>query len=120
LPTTSKAANPVWIPAALAWDGLLILGVVGLARSRLPLRDWLFPLCVMGGTLAALIAIPGDPGNAERHRATQTVPLLLVLASGILASRARAASIAGPPLSNATSMPTSATTAAASSTRSAR
>jgi hypothetical protein len=120
LPTTSKAANAVWIPAALAWDGLLVFGVLGLARSTLPVREWLFPLCVIGGTIAALIAIPGDPGNAERHRATQTVPLLLVLASGLLASRAWATSLAGRPVTSATSMPASATTAVSSSRRSAR
>jgi len=120
LPTTSKAANLVWIPAALAWDGLLILGVVGLVRTRLPLRDWLFPLCVIGGTLAALIAIPGDPGNAERHRATQTVPLLLVLASGFLASRRFAVSMNGRPVNRASSMPARATTTVSSSRRSAR
>ena len=120
LPSTSKAPSLAWVAAALAWDVLLLLGISGLVRSRLNLREWIFPLSVIAGTIVALVAIPGDPGNAERHRATQTVPLLLVLASGLLASRARAASIAGPPLSNATSMPTSATTAAASSTRSAR
>jgi hypothetical protein len=120
LPTTTKAANLVWIPAALAWDVLVLAGVLGTIRSRLPVRDWLFPLCVIGGTIAALIAIPGDPGNAERHRATQTVPLLLVLASGLLASRAFATSVAGRPVKSATSMPARATTAVSSSRRSAR
>jgi hypothetical protein len=120
LPATSKPPNAVWVAAAVTWDGLLVLGVLGLIRSRLQLRDWLFPLCVMGGTIVALMAIPGDPGNAERHRATQTLPLLLVVASGVVGSRGWATSIAGRPLSNATSMPISATTAVASSTRSAR
>jgi len=120
LTTTTKAANLVWIPAALAWDGLLVVGVLGVVRSRLPVRDWLFPLCVIGGTIAALIAIPGDPGNAERHRATQTVPLLLVLASGFLASRALATSKAGRRVKSATSVPARATTAVSSSRRSAR
>jgi hypothetical protein len=110
----------VWIPAALAWDGLFVLGLLGLIRSRLPVRDWLFPLCVIGGTLAALIAIPGDPGNAERHRATQTVPLLLVLATGLVVSRTWATSFAGRPVTRARSMPSRATTAVSSSRRSAR
>jgi hypothetical protein len=120
LPTTTRAANLVWIPAALAWDGLFVLGLLGLIRSRLPVRDWLFPLCVIGGTLAALIAIPGDPGNAERHRATQTVPLLLVLATGLVVSRTWATSFAGRPVTRARSMPSRATTAVSSSRRSAR
>jgi len=120
LPTTTKAANLVWIPAALAWDGLVVVGILGVMRSRLPVRDWLFPLCVIGGTIAALIAIPGDPGNAERHRATQTVPLLLVLASGLLASRALASCKPGRPVKTAASMPAGATTAVGSSTRSVR
>jgi hypothetical protein len=120
LPTTTKAANLVWIPAALAWDVLVLAGVLGTIRSRLPVRDWLFPLCVIGGTIAALIAIPGDPGNAERHRATQTVPMLLVLASGLLASRAVATSRAGRPAKSATSAPARATTAVGSGRRSER
>jgi len=120
LPTTTRAVNLVWVPAALAWDGLLVLGVLGLVRSRLLLRDWLFPLCVIGGTIAALIAIPGDPGNAERHRATQTVPLLLVLASGFLASRRFAIAMAGRPVNSLATMPANATTTVGSGRRSAR
>jgi hypothetical protein len=120
LPTTSKPPSPAWIAAALAWDGLLALGIFGLVRSRLNAREWLIPLVVLAGTIMALVAIPGDPGNAERHRATQTVPLLLVLASGVLSSRPRATSMTGGPLSSATNMPTSATTAVTSSRRSAR
>ena len=76
LPGTSEDANVAWIAAAIAWDVLLVFGVVGLVRGRLNLRDWLYPACVILGTLAALTAIPGAPGNAERHRATQTVPVL--------------------------------------------
>ena len=48
--------------------------VIGLVSARLSLREWLLPLCVVAGTIAALVAIPGDPGNAERHRATQAAP----------------------------------------------
>jgi hypothetical protein len=120
LPGTSEDANAAWIAAAIAWDVLLVFGVVGLVRSRLSLRDWLFPACVIVGTLGALTAIPGAPGNAERHRATQTVPVLLVFASGIVCSRARLAALAGGVTSRPTSMPTSATTAVASSSRSLR
>lgn len=120
LPATSKPPSLVWVASALAWDVLLVAGALGLALSRLTLRQWLFPLCVVVGTIAALVAIPGDPGNAERHRATQTVPLLLVFASGLLSSRAWARSSAGRPVPIANNIPTSATTAVASNRRSAR
>jgi hypothetical protein len=119
LPGTSAEANVAWIAAAVAWDVLLLFGVVGLVRGRLNLRDWLYPAVVILGTLGALTAIPGAPGNAERHRATQTVPVLLVFASGIVCSRARLRALAGGVTSSPTSMPTSATTAVASSSRSA-
>jgi hypothetical protein len=120
LPTTSKPPSLLWIGSALAWDGLLLWGVLGALRGRLPVRDWLFVMSIVLGTVAALVVIPGDPGNAERHRATQTLPLLFVLASGALPSRARATSVAGPPVTNASNIPTRQTTAAASSRRSAR
>ena len=73
-----------------------------------------------GGTIAALSIIPGAPGNAERHRATQTVPLLLVLASEVLASRGRVPWLAGRAVTRPTSMPSNATTAVVSSRRSLR
>jgi hypothetical protein len=119
LPGTSEEANAAWIAAAVAWDVLLLFGVVGLVRGQLNLRDWLYPAVVILGTLGALTAIPGAPGNAERHRANQTVPVLLVFASGIVCSRARLRALAGGVTSSPTSMPTSATTAVASSSRSA-
>jgi Dolichyl-phosphate-mannose-protein mannosyltransferase len=121
LPTTDEAPSLAWIGAALAWDGLVVVAAFGLLRSRLSLRNWLYPLCVVVGTVAALSAIPGAPGNAERHRATQTLPLLIVFASGILvASRARVTALAGRAVTSPTSMPTSASTAVASNSRSDR
>jgi hypothetical protein len=58
--------------------------------------------------------------SSERHRATQLVPLLLVLASGLLTSRAWASSMAGQPVHSGESMPTSANAAFASGKRSAQ
>src|SRR5436305_747543 len=48
LPSTDKSPNLSWIGAALIWDSLLVLGILGLIRSRLSVREWLFPLCVIG------------------------------------------------------------------------
>jgi hypothetical protein len=112
--------NLGWIGAALTWDALLLAAVVGVAHTRLGARSWLFPLCVTLGTVLALLVIPGAPGNAERHRATQTVPLLLVLASGLVASRARSSAMVGRAMASPASIPASATTAVASSSRSDR
>jgi hypothetical protein len=83
--TTSDPSSPVWIALALIWDALLVLAVIGVVRRRLSPREWLFPLCILGGTVLALIAVPGAPGNADRHRSTQTVPLLVVFAAGLVA-----------------------------------
>jgi hypothetical protein len=121
LPTTSEAPNPAWIVAALSWDVLLIVGVIGLRVGRLPLREWLYPLFVTVGTVVALSAIPGAPGNAERHRATQTIPLLLVLASGVLVSaRLPSFAVEGRAIARPRSMPARPSTAVASSRRSPR
>jgi hypothetical protein len=90
LSTTSEPSSPVWIATALAWDALLISAALATVRLRVGPQEWLFPLCIVGVTVLALIAVPGAPGNGDRHRATQTVPLLLVLASGLLWSRAGA------------------------------
>jgi hypothetical protein len=80
----SDPSSPLWIVSALIWDALLVLAALGVVQRRLPAREWLFALCVVAGTVLALVTVPGAPGNADRHRATQTVPLLLVLASGLL------------------------------------
>jgi hypothetical protein len=92
---TSGTADPSgagWTIEALAWDLLFLLAVAGGLRAGVPLRDWIYPACIVLGTATALIAVPGAPGNDDRHRASQTIPLLLVFASGWLASR-RAAKI---------------------------
>jgi hypothetical protein len=86
---TAGPSSPAWIAAALAWDALLVLAAVGVVRLRVGAREWLFPLCVMTATLLALVAIPGAPANADRHRTTQTLPLLAVLASGLAGARRR-------------------------------
>jgi hypothetical protein len=84
LPDTGEAPNVGWLGSALLWDVLFVLAALGIKRTRLEMREWIFPLCVTLGTIAALSSIPGAPGNAERHRATQTLPALLVLATGLL------------------------------------
>jgi hypothetical protein len=118
LPEPGDQLNVGWVAAALAWDVLLVVAILGVRRTWLPAREWIFPLCVTVVTLAALSAIPGAPGNAERHRATQTVPLLLVLASGVVASRARSSAPDGRAAISATNMPTRATAATPSVRRS--
>jgi hypothetical protein len=89
---TSDAGDPGgmgWTVDALAWDVLFVIAVAGGIRARVPLRDWVFPACIVLGTAAALIAVPGAPGNDDRHRASQTIPLVLVFATGWLAQRRR-------------------------------
>jgi hypothetical protein len=118
--TTADANSPVWVANALLWDVLACVALVAAWRTRVGLREWLFPLCVVGGTVLALVAIPGAPGNADRHRTTQTVPLLVVLACGLAVSRREARALdesrVVTTISNAASEPT----AALSRTRSAR
>jgi hypothetical protein len=117
---TSDASSPIWVGIALLWDSLLVLAVCGVVRGRLPVSEWLFPLCVVAATALALVTVPGAPGNADRHRATQTVPLLLGLASGLLASwavRLRASGLAVP---RASTRPATEAAAASSRMRSAR
>ena len=96
-----------WVADALAWDALLIAAVLGGIRARVPLRDWLFPACIVLGTVAALVAVPGAPGNDDRHRASQAVPLLAVFAAGWLASRRESPAMAGRPVRIATRSPMS-------------
>jgi hypothetical protein len=122
LSTTDETPNWVWVPAALLWDVLLLVALVGLLRSRPPLHDLLYPACVVVGTVVVLLGVPGAPGNADRHRATQTVPLLAVLAAGVVSSRPRTmrASRSAVALSGATSSPASAETPAISRSRLAR
>jgi hypothetical protein len=123
-PGSGDSSSLVWVADAVAWDVLLVLAVVGGVRARVPVREWLFPACVVLGTVAALVGVPGAPGNDDRHRATQTVPLLIVFAAGLLASRRRTLSpvsaVPGLAVSKATSSPARATTDAASRARSLR
>ena len=118
LPDAGEEANVAWVGAALAWDVLVVLATYGLLRNNVDARNWIYPMCITVGTVVTLLAIPGAPGNAERHRATQTVPLLVVLASGVAVSRARSSAPDGRAVINATRMPSRATTASASVRRS--
>ncbi len=117
---TSEPSNPAWIAIGLAWDALLVLAVMGCVRARLSPREWLFPLCVVVFTVLALIAVPGAPGNADRHRATQTLPLLLVLASGLISASAVSRRTAGLAVSTSSTRPPSEPAASSSRIRSAR
>ncbi|MBV8714151.1 MAG: hypothetical protein JOZ65_03695 [Chloroflexi bacterium] len=120
LSQTSDPTSPVWIAIALVWDALLVLAVTVAVRRRLPASEWLFPLCIVAGTALALLTVPGAPGNADRHRATQTVPLLLVFASPLLADWARAIRFSGFAVPRASTRPATETAAASSRMRSAR
>ncbi|MDQ6670242.1 MAG: hypothetical protein M3069_05755 [Chloroflexota bacterium] len=115
------SSSLAWVADAVAGDVLIALAVAGGLRARVPLREWVFPACVVLGTVGALVGVPGAPGNDDRHRATQTVPLLVVFAAGLLVAKApRTWSGAGLPVSSATSSPASAATEATSRTRSLR
>lgn len=113
-------STPAWIADAIAWDGLFALAIVGGIRARIPVREWLFPACVVLGTAAALIAVPGAAGNDDRHRAVQTVPLLAVLASGWLVSLRSAPLPGGAAKRSADKSPISAGTLVISRNRSLR
>ncbi|HEV7666368.1 MAG TPA: hypothetical protein VGQ62_22730 [Chloroflexota bacterium] len=115
---TGDMSSPVWTIGSLAWDVLVLIAVVTCVRRRLGPTEWLFPLCVIIGTVMALVAVPGAPGNADRHRETQTVPLLLVLASGLVVSRVRA--VSGLTVASTRMRPASEATDVISRMRSAR
>lgn len=117
---TSDPSSPVWIVAALAWDALLAAAIVGAVRLGASPREWLYPLCIVGGTVLALVAIPGAPANADRHRTTQTVPLLLVFASGLASARFRSRRASGVAVTSINSTPASEPAPASSRIRSAR
>lgn len=120
----SAESNTVaWIVDALGWDVLLVLGVIGGVRSRLPLRDWLFPACVVLGTILAIVAVPGAPGNDARHRDSHALPLLAVFAAGLTTSRRRreaSSLVSERPLTMASSKPNNAPAPVASRIRSPR
>lgn len=118
--TADEAPNWIWVPASLVWDALLLVALVGLVRRPPPLRELLYPVCVVGGTMLVLLGIPGAPGNTDRHRSTQTVPLLAVFAAGALVSRGRAAPTSAPAVSGASSSPNRAAAPAISRSRLAR
>ena len=97
---------PWWILAAL----VVVLGVVGAAAEKAGYDpDVMLPLCAVG-----ILAVPYLPWLPDR------LPLLLVLASGVLVSRGRMPWLAGRAVTSPTSMPSSATTAVSSSRRSPR
>ena len=117
---TSDPNNPAWVAMSLAWDVVLVLAGVSIVRRRLSPREWLFPLCIVGGTVLALIAVPGAPGNADRHRATQTLPLLLVLATGLVADWELARRASGVAVATMRMSPANDAAPASSRIRSAR
>jgi hypothetical protein len=117
---TSEPSSPMWIVAALGWDVLIVLAILASFQRRLSATVWLLPLCVVAGTMLPLIAIPGAPANMDRHRTTQTVPLLLVLATGLLSSRVRSTFLPGPTLTSNRTSPASDPVPASSRMRSAR
>jgi hypothetical protein len=107
-PTIGDPGSLAWTVDAIAWDILFGLAVIGGLRARVL------------GTVAALVSVPGAPGNDDRHRASQAVPLLAVFAAGLLVSRTRPAGVAGLLDRTPTSSPPRAPTAAISSIRSLR
>jgi hypothetical protein len=119
-PRGGDSSSLVWTADALAWDVLLVLAVAGGLRANVPRRAWLFPAVVGLGTAAALIFVPGAPGNDDRHRVTQVVPLLAVFAAGLLVSRSKASPVEPRAETRATSSPASAATLTTSRTRSLR
>jgi hypothetical protein len=79
----NDGSSVVWVFGSIAWDVLAILALAGCIRRRASPAEWLFPLCVVGGTVLAQVAVPGAPGNVDRHLSTQTLPFLVVFATGV-------------------------------------
>jgi hypothetical protein len=119
-PGTNDSSSVVWIADALAWDVLFTMAVLGALRARVAAREWLFPASVVLATVVALVSVPGAPGNDNRHRSSQAVPLLVVFAAGLLAPPTRIVSGVGRMVSTATSSPARAPAPANSRTRSPR
>src|SRR5262249_31625845 len=53
---TAAPSGLGWTADAVAWDILFVVAVAGGLRARVPWRDWIFPTCIVLGTVAALIA----------------------------------------------------------------
>lgn len=73
-----------WIVDSLVWSMLLVASLAGLATRRLRFSAAAYPLLVALATASVLMLIPSAPANAARHKASQTVPGLLVLVSALL------------------------------------
>lgn len=84
-PFSTGASKPVYRLLAadtLLWLGLLVMGLVGLARTRMPAL--LVPLGFTWSVLLALAVVPGHPGNLIRHREALTVLPLTLAAAPVL------------------------------------
>ncbi|MGI9147968.1 MAG: hypothetical protein ACR2IK_15680 [Chloroflexota bacterium] len=52
---------------------MVVLAVAGGLRARVPAREWLFPACVVLGTLAALGGVPGRPAMMSAEQSAGNV-----------------------------------------------
>ena len=114
------AGRLVWIADAVVADAALVLAAIGIVRERVNPRVWTIPLVMAVGTVLVLAMVPGAPGNAARHRDTQSLPLLLVLIAGTLPVRWPGFAAFRSGVSSARTRPTSANAPAVSPSRSAR